>query len=207
MTGHLVKQAPYEELIERLLDLQRREASLAPLEACFQALGAVLCFLNADARVKDSEATKPLFQLLFAIFDRQRGAKPELFFDASDLPDKSAKPTHTSSIILRAVVNTAFFILLEAGMSQQEAGKWLARELEHSGIKQSNGRPIETKVIARWRAEYGGKAPKGSDEALVIFVQGLRERYLQEPSDAAPTQQGAKMAAALFIKLLRTSGF
>jgi hypothetical protein len=209
MTGHLVEQARYEELIERLLDLQRRE--LAPLDASFGALGAVLRFLGRDARLFESEATKPLFRLLFAILDRTQGAKPKLFFDTPTRPDQSAKPTHTSSIILRAIVNTAYLSLLEAGMSQQEASKRLAQELKRAGIKQSNGRAIEAKVIARWRAELGGKAPQGSDEALSMFVwdwlPSLRERYPQEPSDAPLTPQQAKSAAAVFIKFLKISGF
>jgi hypothetical protein len=212
MTSHVEQR--YEEFIERLLDLHRRESSLAPLDACFEALGAVLRFLSGDARLLEGEATKPLNRLLFAILNRSRGAKPKLFFELPEGPDKSAKPTYTSSIIPRGYVNAAYLSLLEGSMSQKEASKWLAQELKRAGVKQSNGRAIDAKVIVRWRAELGGKAPMGSDEAFAILVHDLRGKLFvhdsrgnQNASDAPLTRQQAKSVAAVFIKFLKIGGF
>jgi hypothetical protein len=138
MTSHVEQR--YEELIERLLDLHRRESSLAPLNACFEALGAVMRFLSGDARLWEGEATKPLYRLLFAILDLSRGAKPKLFFELPEGPDKSAKLTYTSSIIPRGYVNAAYLSLLEGSMSQKEASKWLAQELKRAGSPLRIGR-------------------------------------------------------------------
>ena len=66
--------AGYEQLVERLLDLQRRGLPVAPLDSASEALVAVLGFLSADARLMKNEALQPLWRLFFAVMDRQRKA-------------------------------------------------------------------------------------------------------------------------------------
>ena len=209
MTGHL-DPARYEALVEHLLDLRQRESSLDRLSTTFEALGAVLDFLNGDARLVASEATKPLNRLRFALLDRQQGAKPKLFFDAPDRMGAKGAPSNTSSVVLRAIVNAAFFAFCGARVPQQEASRWLAAELKHAGIKQPNGQAIDARAIVRWDAERGGKSLRGSDEAFATLFQGLqrrlKERYPQK-RHVPLTRQAAKLIAAEFIKLLRLYGF
>jgi hypothetical protein len=211
MTGPL-DPARYDALIERLLDLQRRDPPLHPLSASFEALNAVLAFLYPDPRLFESEATKPLGRLLLALADRSRGAKPKLFFDAPDRMGSGGPPSYTSAVILRAIINVSFSILRKAGVSQQEASGWLASRLKRSGIKQPSGRAIDARTIVRWRGELGGKSLKGSDEEFVKFVTGVPRSLLEaypnlQSSDAPLTPQDAKTAAEEFIKLLRIAGF
>ena len=211
MTGPL-DPARYDALIERLLDLQRRDPPLHPLSASFEALNAVLAFLYPDPRLFESEATKPLGRLLLALADRSRGAKPKLFFDAPDRMGSGGPPSYTSAVILRAIINVSFSILRKAGVSQQEASGWLASRLKRSGIKQPSGRAIDARTIVRWRSELRGKSLKGSDEAFAKFVAGvprsLLEAYPNLQSGAAPlTPQEAKSAAEVFMKLLKIAGF
>jgi hypothetical protein len=209
MTGNF-DPARYEALIERLLDIQRHESSLDPLSASFEALSAVVEFLNADTRLVENEATTLLVRLFLALHDWRRGAKPKLLFDApSRKRAKGGAPTHTSAVILREYVNAAFLILCEA-MSQQEASRWLATELKHAGIEQSNGHAIDARVIIRWRAERGGKSPKGSDETFAMLVLGaqrnLAEKYSYD-DDAPITRQQAQVGASFFIERLKLAGF
>ncbi len=211
MTGNF-DPVRYERLVERLLDLQRRESSLDPLSRSLEVLVAVLLFLNADTRLVESEANRPLWRLSLALHDRMQGAKPKLFFDAPDRMGAKGAPSYTSALILRTLVNVAFLNLCDAGTSQQEASRWLARELKRTGIRQPNGRAVDANAIARWGAELGGKSLKGSDQVFTDFVLGtlhtLREKYPQEQSGDTPlTPQQAKMATAGFIKLLKIAGF
>jgi hypothetical protein len=211
MTGQL-DSTRYEELVKYLLDLKQPEPLLDPLNESFAAITAVLHFLNADARLVQNEATKPLGRLQLALLDRLQGAKPKLLFDKPNRMGAEGAPSHTSSALLRARVNAAYLSLCESGMSQQEASGWVAAELKRCGIKQPNGRTVDPRTIARWRAEMGGKSPKGSDEAFATHVLGaqssLRQMYPEPQSDDKRlTPRQAKAAAAVFIKTLRIAGF
>jgi len=202
--------ARYAELIERLLDLQLHGSSFDALSESFEALTAVLRFLNADIRLVESGATNVLGRLQLALLDRSRGAKPKLFFDPPDRMGAKGAPSYTSSVILRSIANVAFLILCEADISPEEASKWLAAEFKHAGIKQPSGRAIGARAITRWRTELGGKSLKGSDEAFAMFVLGTParlEKYPLEQSDVPHTPQQAKLVAAVFIKLLKLAGF
>src|SRR5262249_8258947 len=148
--------AEYEALIERLSEIQRRTAAgeIDELTASHDGLCAVIGFLHADVRVAEREAARPLNQLQFAVFDRLRGAKPKLLFGPRDRKGAKGAPTYTSAVVLRSIVNVAFFVLLEGGgMSKVEAARWLALELAHYGIKQPNGKAITARAIIRWSAE------------------------------------------------------
>jgi hypothetical protein len=210
MTGNL-DPTRYEALIEHLLDLQRRESSLDPLSASFEALSAVIEFLNADTRLLESEANRSLGRLSLALHDRMQGAKPKLFFNAPDRMGAKGAPSYTSAVILRTLVNAAFLSLREADISQQEASRWLATKLKHAGIKQPTGEAIDARAIVRWGAELGHKSLRGSDQIFTDFVLGaqrrMQEQYPQEHSDAPLTPQQAKSAAAGFMKLLKIAGF
>ena len=175
-------------------------------------LTAVIGFLNTDNRLVENEATTSLGRLRLALLDRLRGAKPKLLFDKPNRMGAEGAPSHTSSALLRARVNAAYLSLCESGMSQQEASGWVAAELKRCGIKQPNGRTVDPRTIVRWRAEMGGKSPKGSDEAFATHVLGaqssLRQMYAEPQSDDKRlTPRQAKAAAAVFIKTLRIAGF
>jgi hypothetical protein len=201
-------RARYEQLVERLLDLRRREPSLDHLSASADAIHAVLGFLNADPRLVKSEPTNSLGRLRLALHDRIRGAKPRLFFDPVDRMAATGPPSYTSAAILRAFVNAAFLSLHIAGMSRRNASRWLAAELKRSGIKQPNGDAVDARAIARWGVERGGKSLKGSDEMLAMFVRGARSQLPKEQSDNRPlTQREAKLAATSVVKLLKIAGF
>jgi hypothetical protein len=210
MTGS-VDPARYEELIERLLDLQVRESSLDALTASFEALSAVLRFLNTDVRLVQTGATKVLARLELALLDRSRGAKPKLFFDVPNRMGARGAPSYTSSAILRAIVNAGFLSLCGAGVSKLEAGRWLAARLKHAGLKQPSGRVIGARAIARWRAELGGKSLKGSDETFAMFVLAqqptLQAESPKEHPDVPLTAQQARSFAAVLIKSLKIAGF
>jgi hypothetical protein len=207
--------AKYEALIEQLTEIERRAAAKETdaLTASRESLGAVIGFLHEDARVPEREATRPLLRLMFAVADRLRGAKPKLLFDPRDTEGEKGAPTYTSAATLRGYVNAAFLLLLEGGMSKQEAGNWLAAELERSGIKQPNEKAITAKTIIRWRAERGGKSLKGSDEAFEWIVHGTLRTMLERsglpqlPPVEPPDRRGAQLAARIFIRQLRIAGF
>jgi hypothetical protein len=214
MTG-VINPEQYEKLIERLLDLQRRQPAVDPLTASLEALIAVLDFLIDEPRFvftgDQSQALRPLWRLLFALMDRAAGSKPKLFFDPPIRPNKGGAPSYTSAVFLRAIVNVALLGLCEAGIPQQNATKWLAAELKHAGISQK-GRLIDARILTRWRSERGGKALKGSDQAFAIFVRASLQKLLEQnpqaqSDDATPDPQGAKMAAAGLVKLLKFLGF
>jgi hypothetical protein len=210
MTGG-PEPAGYKQLVERLLDLRRRDSSVDSLGSTFEALLAVLSFLSADARL--SEATRPLWGLLLAVMDRRQGAKPKLFFDPPNrLGDKGA-PKYTSATILRAIVNSAFLTFRKAGVARVEASEWLAMELKRAGIIDPRGRAIDARAIARWGAELGGKSLTGSDDIFATLVRDVQHMLLEknpklvESLDVPLSAKDAKIAAAYFIKLLKTAGF
>jgi hypothetical protein len=199
----------YEELIAKLSRLEERDA----LTASYYALCWVIQFLSADARITEREVTRPLNRLAYAVLDRVQGGRPKLLFDPPDRNGAKGAPSYTSAAVLRALVNAAFLTLRKGGMSKEEAGNWLAAELEHSGVKQPNGKAITAKAIMRWRAELGANSLKGSDEAFGMFVHGGQRAMLekagqtQPPPDTSLDRQEAQIAAREFIKLLRISGF
>jgi hypothetical protein len=204
----------YETLINNLLDVQQRASAsnIDALTASFEALGAVLTFLNKDSRIFDSEATSQLSRLMIAVHDRAQGAKPKLFFDPPDRKGAKGAPSYTSAIILRALVTAAFVTLCEVGMSKEEASRWLAAELKRSGINQPNGHAPGARAIARWRAELGGKSLKGSDQVFGMFVHGAQRAMLEAGQqqlhiDAPLDRLGAQAISKLLIKLLRIAGF
>lgn len=214
MTGNF-DPARYEKLIDFLLDLKRQEAE--PFSASLDALSAVLEFLNGDRRLWERDATLPLSRLHLALIDLAAGAKPMLLFESSNIRRAKGAPRHTSATILRAYVIAAF-ITLCAGMSRQEAAKWLAGELRRAGIKQPKGQAVELRAITRWCAERGGKSLSGADQLLADLgfpvrdtlqeLRSRREKYLRDHSGyALPTPRDVKQAAAGLIKLLKITGF
>ena len=212
MTGD-PEPAGYEQLVERLLDLQRRGLPVAPLDSASEALVAVLGFLSADARLMKNEALQPLWRLFFAVMDRQRGAKPKLFFDPPNrLGDKGA-PTYTSATFLRALVNLASLPFRKAGVARVEASKWIAMELKRAGITDTRGRAIGARAIARWGDEVRGKSLTGSDDILATLVRYGPRMLLEknpkliESPDAPLSAEDAKIAAAHFINFLKAVGF
>ena len=204
--------AKYEALIEQLTEIQRRAAARKTdaLTASHDALCAVIGFLHADSRVAEREAARPLNQLQFAVFDRLRGAKPKLLFSRRN---RKGAPTYTSAVVLRSIVNCAFSVLRKAGMSKDEAAKWLALELARNRIKQPSGKAITGNDIIRWDAERGGKSLKGSDEALACFAQYRLPAVLGKlglgklPSDTPIDWPVAQKAAGILVCLLRLCGF
>jgi hypothetical protein len=202
----------YEELVEKLLEFERRQSSLEmdALTASYYALSAVIGFLHDDARILERGATRSLGRLLFAVLDRMRGGRPKLLFGP-----RGAKgaPSHTSAVVLRVLVNAAFLTLREGGMSKEKAANWLAKELKRSDIKQPTGKEISASEIIRWRAELGAKSLKGSDEAFAWFVHDAQRTMLKEaagaqlPSEMSLDRPQAQLAARAFIRLLWIAGF
>src|SRR5262249_54381771 len=196
-------------------EIQRRTAAgeIDALTASYDALCAVIGFLHEDARVPEREATRSLNRLMLALLDRLQRAKPKLLFDARDQEGRNGPPSYTSAVILRGYVNAAFIPLLEAGMSKQEAGNWLAFELARNGIRQPNGEEITASQIIRWRAERRAKSLKGSDEAFEWVVQGALRTMLERAgaTQLPPTEPidriGAQLGAQMFIHALRRCGF
>jgi hypothetical protein len=203
----------YEALVEQLLEIERRTSSLEidDLTSSFEALNAVLDFLS-DPQLVEREATRPLWRLMFALHDRMQGAKPKLFFETPDRKVAKGAPSYTSAVILRSLVNSAFLSLREGGLSKEEASTWLAAELDQSGITQPNGRAVDARTIVRWRAELGGKSPKGSDWVFEKFVQGAprafeKAGYQHSQAGAPLDPPKAKMVAQHLVKLIRAAGF
>jgi hypothetical protein len=201
--------AKYEALIEHLSEIQRRTAAgeIDELTASHDELCAVIGFLHADVRVGEREAARPLNQLQFAIFDRLRGAKPKLLFGPRDRKGAKGAPTVTSAVVLRGIVNVAFFVLHEGGgMSKDEAAKRLASELARYRIKQPNGKAITAHAIIRWSAERGGKSLKGSDEVFALLIQDRLRPLLEKLPPDAPIRRAQK-AAGIVICIARLCGF
>jgi hypothetical protein len=180
----------YDELVASLLAIEQRvsESKLDHLSASFEALSAVIGFLNADPMVVKAEATRALFRLYFAIYDLQRGANPKLlceptFHDGRE--EHVGAPTLTSVVLVRAHVAAAVLLLCESGMSRNDAARWLTAELDRSKIRQPNGKPINARLVLRWRDELNGKAPKGSDQVFRLIVDGMR-RQVQDAQLAQP---------------------
>jgi hypothetical protein len=198
----------YEALIEQLSELERRASSaeIDALTASYYALYKVIYFLQADARVLERQATRPLWSLVFAIHDLTQGARPKLLFGPRDRKGAKGAPSYTSAIVLRALVNLAFKPLLKGGMPKEEAGHWLAAELKHSGIRQRNGKEITASQIIRWRAEFGAKSLQGSDEVLAMFFHEAR-RTLDVSDGGSIDRPQAQLAARLAIRMLRIDGF
>jgi integrase len=196
----------YEALIEKLIDIEQR-AEIDPLSASCEALCEVIEFLAADKRARERETTRSLVRLALAVFDRLQGARPRLLFDARG--KKSGAPISTSATFLRAPVNAAFHTLRKAGMSREEAGKLVAKELDLNGIKQPNGKEIAARVVMRWGGELRGKSPTGSDEFFARYLHGVMlVNGGQAPQDDAPLdRETAKAAARLFVRGLRLQGF
>jgi hypothetical protein len=206
--------AKYEALVEQLSEIERRNAAkeINELKASFDALCAVISFLNGDARVLDREATRPLSRLMRAVHDWTQGAKPRLLFDPRNRKVAKGAPIGTTAIILRAQVNLAFGILLKGGMPKEEAAHWLEAELKRSGIEHPNGKAIIAKEITRWSAERGGKSLKESDKVFATIVsdsaRGVRERagsagLSSQPLDRPRLQ---RVARGLILRL-KIAGF
>src|SRR5262249_18714754 len=152
-----------------------------------------------------------LSRLQLAVNDRIAGAKPTLFFDRPERKGTRGAPSHTSAIVLRALVVAAFLALRAGGWSEEEAGDLLEAELKRSGIKQSSGRAISARAIVRWREELGGKSVKGSDQVFGMLVHGMQFK-MQEMgqqlahSDTPVDRPRARAVSQFLVKCMRIAG-
>jgi hypothetical protein len=201
----------YERLVERLLDLQQREPSPDPLAAASEALIAVLRFLAADPRLRGTTASRPLWQLFFAILDRQQGAKPELFFD---LPDRRGRPIRASAIMFKEYANYALSILLAAGLDRDRASSWIATELKRAGVKYpGDGQFVDARTIARWGYELGPKSETVAEISRATVKNLAIDGTLDAPTPTSAANrpllsaEDANVAAKFFLGVLKTAGF
>jgi hypothetical protein len=193
----------YGNLCEALQSIETAvEANtLDQLEAGKMALVAVLTFLNSDPEIVLKGSNRSLSIVLRTLNDVLGGGRPALLFER---PSKGGAPNYQSDTVLRAQIVLALELLLKAGLSRDEAGAWVARQLEKSKIRRAKGKhgSITAKEILRWRSEKGGKAPSGFDAAFTKLERRIsRHDWPNEPKTAK------QRAAALIHALKKNLGF
>jgi hypothetical protein len=164
----------YTKLMNSLfaVEVGVRNQIFDPLNAAFRAVRAVVLFLNSDPTCRKFGLTKELAIIVWALNDASQGAKPPLFFHRGKITDGGA-PTRLAESVLRAQVILMFRTLLNAGITELEASRWLAAELKDLGVMHKktigrpDGQPIKPRQIVRWISEVGGQSLSGSDEAYL----------------------------------------
>ncbi len=110
----------YRRLID---DLHQAAAKGESLEACGDALAAVLRFLLSDRELAESGASRPLSRLLKALQDTGHGAKPPLLF--GHRRPKGGAPTNLTRDVIRGQLAGIAELLIRAGKRRGEAGVWI----------------------------------------------------------------------------------
>jgi hypothetical protein len=189
------------------LEVGVRTEHIDRLDAGVRATQSVLKYLNSDAFCVRLGLTKLLGSIMHALHDTSQGAKPPLFFNRKAKPAGGA-PSYLAESGLRAQVVLMFRVLMHAKMKDSEANKWLATELNKSGVKQKKtkkhpyGQPIEARQIIRWSGELGGKSISGSDATYRILESGYVARH------GWPTHfEEARLRIRKLIHGLRAAGF
>jgi hypothetical protein len=177
--------SPYEysKLMNSLLAVKAgvRNKIVDPLNAAFQAVRSVVLFLNSDPSCRKIGLTRELAILVWALNDASQGAKPPLFFNRAKIA--SGPPTRLAESVLRAQVVLMFRMLLNAGITELEASRWLAAELKDLGvmhkktIRQPDGQLIKPRQIVRWSSEVRGQSLSGSDEAYLRLERDELRRH------------------------------
>jgi len=176
----------YRRLIAQLgrakLAAQEKQDNLPVALKC---LVEVLHFLDDDLDVRAAALTRPLGTLAAAIRDVLMGARPPLFFDR---PKEPGRPTGTSFEAVRGTIAAAVDALIVWGEPPSAAGKFVADELKHAGVKAPRGAAITSKQVLRWRHEVGGASPALTESTY----KDVRAKYDSVPAFLVATTEARR---------------
>jgi hypothetical protein len=147
----------YRQLANALVRAnQALEAGDDELYVILKCVVSVITFLDQDVIVRGVGLTRPFGILAAALRDLDQGARPQLFFDR---PKKGpGRPKDISFEVARGAIAAAVAMLMEAGESRHEAGRFVANQVRRAGLRSPEGKPILGKHVIRWRYEMGGAA-------------------------------------------------
>jgi hypothetical protein len=167
--------------IEKLAAIeQRRKDGSQDLELGIEALAAVIELIQADVRNIKANTAGPLKRLMAALHDLQYGAKSAMISDRLDQgPPRRGKPTNTISDSLRGQFAAAVDILIESGVSRQDAGDYVARRIIKSripikGLRREPG--VTAARVLRWRDEAGVASSQAFNESFKQIKDWVRNR-------------------------------
>jgi hypothetical protein len=198
-----IPQTPihYRELLDRLswskqkveaaeteqLDAAKRER--VRLEYALKALEAVISFLNCDREgVAIKGLAAPLSLARNTLSDTARGAKPPVLQIKPEDP-KRTKPTDLVRDKVRGHLAFAFDLLKQAGMSREEARRYLANEAAEHNLRDEDGSRIQGRSIEDWF--YDIRKNKATDATLVEFqlLEGLYRPRKKDWSSLRPNER------------------
>ncbi len=200
--GNQPSENDYTELVNVLAAIKQKRTQ-DELDACILALKAIWEYLERDPISRKFGFTRPIALTINALVDRRNGGNPPLLFKAQP---KSGHPISLSEAALRAQVILMFEMLTEAGVSPEEASRWLSKKLRNARIMQKKtlanpqGEQIEAHQIRRWRGEKGGKSLKGTDASYAVLASKKRDRWPGSRKEAEARVQA-------MIHVLWTNGF
>lgn len=190
----------YLNLISRLTQRSAEgDASGDDLAAAINCLRYVIEFLHEDATVRLTGNTRYLEQLLLALVDVKQGAKPPIF----EIEKAPGAPVETSFDIAQGWIAACLFILIEIGMTQEEASNFIATELQKIGLKQKSGKPITSRLIQDWRYKIDGT---GSQRAQRTFLEMI-SRFRDDLNFQRASTEGRRNMVTGSLRSLKTMGF
>jgi hypothetical protein len=149
--------------LETLAEIERRRKDPSQdLTLAIEALAAVIDMIQADARSMEVNAAGSLKRVQAALHDVQSGAKPALIYARPDRNEDrrhpGGRPTDTTYDGLRGHLAAAVYVLIEAGVPREEAGRLVARQVAKTGIlfPGIGLKGVTAKRILRWRDDVGG---------------------------------------------------
>jgi hypothetical protein len=171
----------YQTLVDALAaaDHQVLQEDGHPLVASIQALQAVVQFIRDDPKLGPTDLGTVLRRLLGDLCDVANGARSGMLFNgAVNQPGKAGRRTGLTVDTVRGFIVFAVHSLIEAGMKNEAAARYMADQLRQAGVRHK-GKVIEAKRILQWREQRCDTAPKAADEALA-WAMGLTAEFLAD---------------------------
>ncbi len=140
---------------------------------------AVVDWLNRKAAIQEAGLTEPLVNLAVAFADVANGKKHPLLTPATP----AHSPNSPSRDRMKAVSALALDILIERGMTRDNAAKLVERELERIGRKPAK---VTRATILQWRSEMRNRA---SEMALEQYRQFSEARKAFDGKWARPEDE------------------
>jgi len=180
----------YRTLLAELMRIDEHlESGGDKLQSAAAAVHAVNAFLSGDPIAKANGAGKALRILADQLGDAFTGSKQTIFI--KDIP-RGVRPSRAIDH-QRGMVVHALNVLIEAGMTNKDAGDFLQKLLIKAGFKYDE-KPLNRDRLLQWREQIGESSPP----AATGMARGLQERM--------PVQicsiEDAKTAATAFVAVI-----
>ena len=182
-----------EELLKKLKRAKRRKSSDAsPHDArnmSIEVLVAVMHSLIWMPDIHEERLLQPLYTLMDALVDFQKGRDPSLFSRSPKGRGRKVEPTDRR--MMRIIAASATEVLMKSGLSLNDATSWVARRLNKAGwSKTGTDKKIKPGTVARWRDDQVEAIRRDKHvEPLWFLFKGYQKVKVSSKADAEKLAQ------------------